>query len=141
MSPEHIGFKNRTLGIDCSTINVRDRIAPEAWYQVVASAKILQEENDVPFEQGDVVFHPATERLYEVRKVYDNRHRSALGNVELECQSGDIDCILPAGSVLHLTYLVEAHAPYNPNVSYITGDTFEDVMQNLLEAINHHRTE
>jgi phosphoribosyl-ATP pyrophosphohydrolase len=75
---EHPHVKNREFGIDFTQKDVRKKIGPEAWEAVVRAAEILQEENDVPFERGDLVFHPASGRLYEVGEVLDMRHRMAL---------------------------------------------------------------
>lgn len=134
--PQYPHCKNREFGVDVTQIDMRKKIGPATWEAVVRSAEILQEDNDVPFEKGDVVFHPGSGRLFEVGEVFDNRHRMALRNITLECFNGTEVSYLQAGTVLHLGYLVDAHTPYNPQVAYITGENMEEIGQNLLSILD-----
>lgn len=89
--------------------------------------------------QGNVVFQPNTGALYEVLHVFEHQLDQTPGQVALECKNGDGEtCMLPADSVLHLGFLIDAHMNYNEKVSFVKGDTTEQILPNLLAAITHH---
>lgn len=136
-SVENPRVKNGDLPIDATEIDLKKRINVNIWDMVVMSAEILQEENDVPFEVGDVIFHPGKGELFEVKKVFDNRQRTSLGEVTLTCSKNNEFFYFPATKVLHLGYLISAHMPYNEKVGIISGQDTDEVCENLLSAINH----
>jgi hypothetical protein len=133
--PEHPVMQNWYFGTDVTKSDLVERIPKDAWDQVMASAKILQEENDVPFSRGNLIVDPHTREIYEVCGVYDNRHRDAVRGISLECRREDRVVVLPASGVMHLGYLIEAFMPYSPNVTYIMGGTSEERLHNLSHAV------
>jgi len=128
-------FKNPDIkDVDPTGIDMSERISPLVFDQVVESAKILQEENDTPFERKDLVFHPDSGKILEVLGVYDNRHR-AIGKIQLECLHKKKTQILNATTVLHLGYLIQAHQPYNEKFGMVVGDTTEELCIGLEKVL------
>lgn len=123
--------------LDPTDIDMSERISPSVFDQVVESAKILQEEKDILFERGDLVYSPASGIILEVLGVYDNRHRAAIRKIQLKCRHGKSQQILNAYTVLHLGYLFQAHQPYNEKWAPVIGDTIEDCLPGIEKALKH----
>jgi len=127
------GFKD----FDPTCVNIKQKILPLIFDTVVESAKILQEENDTPFERGDLIYNPSSKMIWEVLKVYDNSHRIAIRKIQLECRHDKTTQIFDSASVLHLGYLIQAHRPYDEKLVCVTGDTQEDILTALGEALEY----
>jgi hypothetical protein len=54
----------------------------------------------------------------------------------LKCFNGNEEFHLQASTVLHLGYLIDAHTPYNPQVTYIFGENPEEMGRGLLSILD-----
>lgn len=120
---------------DFTAYDLQKRIPSTVWDMVICSAEIMQEQNDVPFEPRNVVLYPSSPRFYEVKKVYDNRHRIAVGGIQVECAS-TLDKtgseLFNANSILHAGYLIDAFSPYDRNLHVVSGDTIGEIAARLM---------
>lgn len=115
---EYPRIKLRSLGRDLAQLSESlDVITEEA----IQLAKELQTANDLPFDVGDVIFHPGTGEIYEVNKVFDNSKRiiAGLGDVELQCKSVGGELVtLSAFKVLHFGYLLGAKGDWESTLEF-----------------------
>ena len=111
--------------------------AAYGWFTLAEAQKL----DCLPLSPRNIIFHPKRSYLYQVHTVLDNRHRMDIGTVNLRCWShGDkvSEIYFDARQVLHLGYLIEAHQPYDPNYTEISGDTTEEIIARMTMALANY---
>ena len=132
-------IKNRKLGIDLTAIDVRSRVPSAVYDQVVESAKIMQEDNDIPFSNGDVVFDPTAGEFLEVTQIFDNRHRDAIGKITLVCRHGKTISNHNATAVIHAGYLIQCALPYD-TMPQVVSDNPTEIAEHILAALRSYKS-
>ncbi len=116
-------------------VNLRKVVDPSAWNQVVTTAQALQEQQDLPFGRGNLIYKPQRDYPYVVHEVLDNRRRIGAGlSIDLLCSSegeGERSRYLKANEVLHLGYFFQAAFMYDRTILAVSGIRNEEVLARL----------